>query len=137
LASEGGVLNRLFGFDWFEEYPIASDGGGTFVLNGFLYALIGLHDFSPHSPSSRALFQRGLRSLQALLPLFDTGQRSLYDLRHAQLASRPNIARWDYHAKHVELLDYLDSVTQGKEPWLAVMARRWAEYAHGTPLKHN
>lgn len=33
----------LFGHVWFEEYPTTP---GSFVLNGFMYSLIGLHDFA-------------------------------------------------------------------------------------------
>ena len=41
-ASEGGVRNYVFGhFVWYEEYPTSK---GTFVLNGFIYALVGLYD---------------------------------------------------------------------------------------------
>lgn len=42
-ASAGGVRNYVFDmYPWYEEYPTRD--GGTFVLNGFLYALIGLYD---------------------------------------------------------------------------------------------
>uniref|UniRef100_A0A915P0F5 Heparosan-N-sulfate-glucuronate 5-epimerase n=1 Tax=Meloidogyne floridensis TaxID=298350 RepID=A0A915P0F5_9BILA len=107
-TSKGGIKNQLFGYDWYEEYPTLPSG--TFVLNGFIYALVGLNDFSSFynenknssNFSSKKLFFNGLNSLRSLLPLFDTGQRSLYDLRHVQLKGnlRPNIARWDYHSLH-------------------------------------
>lgn len=41
--SAGGVRNELFGRAWYEEYPTTP---GSFVLNGFMYALIGLYDLS-------------------------------------------------------------------------------------------
>ncbi|PIO56549.1 D-glucuronyl C5-epimerase, partial [Teladorsagia circumcincta] len=41
-ASAGGVRNKLFGNDWYEEYPTSP---GSYVLNGFIYSLIGLYDF--------------------------------------------------------------------------------------------
>jgi hypothetical protein len=37
-----GVQNILFDkFIWYEEYPTVP---GSFVLNGFIYALVGLYD---------------------------------------------------------------------------------------------
>lgn len=133
-ASDGGILNRLFGVDWFEEFPV-TQSNGTFVLNGFLYALIGLHDFAAHSQRSQELFWHGTSSLRTLLPLFDCGIRSTYDLRHIPLGSRPNIARWDYHALHVVLLQWMHRQTN--ETLLKQTAKRWADYANGMPLKHN
>ncbi|KAH7719377.1 D-glucuronyl C5 epimerase [Aphelenchoides avenae] len=134
-ASEGGVTNRLFERDWYEEYPTTP---GSFVLNGFLYSLIGLHDASAlpalHNESS-TLFAAGLRSLVALLPLYDTGSGSVYDLRHLGLKTAPNLARWDYHAVHVYLLKWLFNITGDRS--LNEVADRWIGYAHGKRAKHN
>jgi len=38
-STDGGVLASLFNLPWYEEYPTVP---GTFVLNGFIYALVGL-----------------------------------------------------------------------------------------------
>lgn len=146
LASAGGVRNVFFSHPWFEEYPTTP---GTFVLNGFMYSLIGLHDYaqleksSPSPPSSftssfataSALFQEGLTSLKALLPLYDTGSGSMYDLRHVALNTPPNLARWDYHAVHVYLLKWLVAITGDKG--LDQVADRWIDYANGKKAKHN
>ena len=85
---------------WYEEYPTTP---ASFVLNGFIYALLGLYDVSLTATGdaqlrSRELFSDGVQSLKALLPLYDTGSGSSYDLRHFTLKSVPNIARWDYHS---------------------------------------
>ncbi|GMR41718.1 hypothetical protein PMAYCL1PPCAC_11913, partial [Pristionchus mayeri] len=146
MASAGGVRNEFFSHPWFEEYPTTP---GTFVLNGFMYSLIGLHDYaqlekmSPSPPSSfslsfstaSSLFDEGLSSLRALLPLFDTGSGSMYDLRHVALNTPPNLARWDYHAVHVYLLKWIVSIT-GDET-LDQVANRWIDYANGKKAKHN
>lgn len=59
-ASEGGVLNKIFDNIWYEEYPTVP---GTYVLNGFMYALIGLYDFSQTpsalAPKAKKLFNEG------------------------------------------------------------------------------
>uniref|UniRef100_A0A914LDX0 Heparosan-N-sulfate-glucuronate 5-epimerase n=1 Tax=Meloidogyne incognita TaxID=6306 RepID=A0A914LDX0_MELIC len=142
-TSKGGIKNQLFGYDWYEEYPTLPSG--TFVLNGFIYALVGLNDFSSFynenknssNFSSKKLFFNGINSLRSLLPLFDTGQRSLYDLRHVQLKGnlRPNIARWDYHSLHVTLLDWLYFITQ--ENFFKEISKRWVDYSNGLKIKHN
>ncbi|GMT18817.1 hypothetical protein PFISCL1PPCAC_10114, partial [Pristionchus fissidentatus] len=145
-ASSGGVRNEFFSHPWFEEYPTTP---GSFVLNGFMYSLIGLYDLSqmekldPPPPSSfsssfslsSSLFLEGLSSLRALLPLFDTGSGSMYDLRHVALNLHPNLARWDYHAVHVYLLKWLVAIT-GDEG-LDQVADRWIGYANGKKAKHN
>lgn len=42
LYNSAGVVNRLFDkIVWYEEYPTTP---GLFVLNGFIYSLIGLYD---------------------------------------------------------------------------------------------
>lgn len=53
------------------------------------------------SKEASALFDQGMKSLKKLLPLFDMGSTTSYDLRHFTLNVGPNIARWDYHATHV------------------------------------
>lgn len=43
LSFKGGVLVKFLNFfDWYEEYFIMLS---SFVLNGFIYFLIGLYDF--------------------------------------------------------------------------------------------
>ncbi|CAJ0942152.1 unnamed protein product, partial [Mesorhabditis belari] len=146
LANDGGVRNDfLENMHWYEEYPTTP---GSFVLNGFLYSLIGLYDLSNVETSkefnktvdeginvANQLFINGTRSLLTLLPLFDTGSGSLYDLRHVGLGSAPNLARWDYHAVHVYLIEWLHIITG--EQLLADTAQRWAAYARGNRAKHN
>ena len=86
-TAEGGVSNVLMEkYVWYEEYPFPE---GHFVLNGFIYALIGLYDLSSarDAPTdlgneARRLFQSGLASLKQILPLYDTGKGSIYDLTH-------------------------------------------------------
>ncbi|VDK85514.1 unnamed protein product [Litomosoides sigmodontis] len=137
-AAKGGVLNELFGHPWFEEYPTTP---GTFVLNGFLYSLIGLYDFSQVSNSQNAendsttLFSVGLESLRIFLPLFDSGSGTFYDLRHLGVKMAPNLARWDYHSVHIYLLKWLYIIT--KDEFLNETANRWASYATGHRAKHN
>ncbi|VDD90796.1 unnamed protein product [Enterobius vermicularis] len=145
-ASDGGVSNELFGHTWYEEYPTVP---GTYVLNGFMYSLIGLYDFAstPSKFASRAknLFDKGSRLVTYILGLFflpnfflslyDTGSGSVYDLRHFTLKTAPNVARWDYHAVHVYLLKWIYGITNVK--YFDEVADRWIGYSRGRRAKHN
>jgi heparosan-N-sulfate-glucuronate 5-epimerase len=85
---QGGVLATFLGkFVWYEEYPTSPH---SFVLNGFIYSLLGLYDLHKIAPKEQskealALFDQGMVSLKKLLTLFDTGSGTTYDLRHFTL----------------------------------------------------
>ncbi|KAF1761860.1 hypothetical protein GCK72_010119 [Caenorhabditis remanei] len=145
-SSEGGVRAEFFGNVWYEEYPTTP---GSFVLNGFLYSLIGLYDLSKLEvpvaeidenirmkiKEAQQLYSAGIRSLKQLLPLYDTGSGTIYDLRHVALGTAPNLARWDYHAVHVYLLKWISGIEN--DEFLSKTADRWIGYAYGKRAKHN
>lgn len=81
------------------------------------------------------LFADGMVSLKKLLPLFDTGWGSLYDLRHFTTHVAPNRARWDYHTTHITQLLLLASIDD--DPVLSSTAQRWKEYMAGHRASHN
>lgn len=126
-------MNR---YDWYEEYPTTPS---SFVLNGFIYSLLGLYDVTETAGERGAeaaqLFSRGMESLKAMLPLFDTGSGSIYDLRHFILGTAPNLARWDYHTTHINQLQLLASIDNA--PIFKDVVRRWKGYLKGTRAKHN
>ncbi|KAH9282231.1 D-glucuronyl C5-epimerase [Echinococcus granulosus] len=93
---ECGVRANFLGqstLPWYEEYPAIPS---VFVLNGFIYSLIGLYDLSKmtivnksnNSVTARAsqLLEEGVGTLVRVLPLYDSGTGSFYDLRHLSLA---------------------------------------------------
>ncbi|KAE8739430.1 hypothetical protein FOCC_FOCC015071 [Frankliniella occidentalis] len=137
-SDEGGVLALFLGkFPWYEEYPTRP---ASFVLNGFIYSLLGLYDLKTLAPPAQAkeasvLFEQGMVSLKNLLLLFDTGSGTSYDLRHFTLGTAPNLARWDYHATHVNQLLLLATID--KDPLIEVTARRWIGYMNGKRAAHN
>ncbi|CAL4115809.1 unnamed protein product [Meganyctiphanes norvegica] len=135
--TQGGVRTYFPGnIVWYEEYPTTPS---LFVLNGFIYSLLGLYDLkeSVSAPSNIAedLYEAGMNSLKKLLPLFDTGWGSLYDLRHFTTHVAPNLARWDYHTTHITQLLLLASIDD--DPVLASTAQRWKEYMVGHRASHN
>lgn len=135
-SSEGGIRTRFADkFSWYEEYPTAKS---SFVLNGFIYSLFGIYDVFKVSNDSdaKALFLDGILSLKHMLPLFDTGSGTVYDLRHFSIPSLPpNIARWDYHTTHISQLLYLNTIMPSKV--FEITAQRWIDYLRGKRAPHN
>ena len=137
-SAEGGVLANFIGqYPWYEEYPTTPS---SFVLNGFIYSLLGLYDLKETAPDSlqqdaTRLYETGMKSLRAMLPLFDTGSGSVYDLRHFTLGTAPNLARWDYHSTHVTQLLLLATIDS--DPIFQSTAKRWTGYMKGQRAAHN
>ncbi|CAK1582341.1 unnamed protein product [Parnassius mnemosyne] len=139
VPSHAGGVKALWmdKYVWYEEYPTTPP---LFVLNGFIYTLLGLYDLyvieGENSISlAKKMFDDGMTSLKTLLPLFDTGSGSFYDLRHFTLGISPNLARWDYHATHVNQLYLLAGLDP--DPILLNTARRWEGYMQGKRAAHN
>jgi len=149
-ANSGIVAKFMDRYVWYEEYPTTPP---CFVLNGFMYALIGLYDVAATAPpgdgqsTAQRLYSSGVTSLRSMLPLFDTGSGTVYDLRHLTLggAAPPNRARWDYHATHVNQLLLLSSLLRNgsvttDEPTATefkAVANRWLGYMKGKLAPHN
>lgn len=158
-SRQGGVLAKFMGkYDWYEEYPTTP---ASFVLNGFIYSLLGLYDLNATAPANLSreaglLFDQGMISLKKMLLMYDTGSGSVYDLRHITLGKfgvkflfsklsyercfssagiEPNIARWDYHATHVNQLLLLATID--RDPLIAKTAERWRRYMLGKRAPHN
>ena len=151
-SSDGGVRSWFDNLHvWYEEYPTQPS---LFVLNGFIYSLFGLFDlkstledqiqsldkdstntWTPALDQASQLFDDGLKSLFRLLPLFDTGSGTLYDLRHFGLDVAPNLARWDYHTTHINQLVYLNTILNRES--LVKITNRWMGYMQGKRSPHN
>ncbi|XP_002131978.2 D-glucuronyl C5-epimerase [Ciona intestinalis] len=160
-SEQGGVrATFLKTYTWYEEYPTKPS---SFVLNGFMYSLIGLYDFksllehefgfgsngeppkvslqidSVNLPATyklvNQLYHNGMTSLTAMLPLYDGGSHTFYDLRHFMLHTSPNVARWGYHVTHLSQLVLLYSVS--REPVLKKFINNWSGYLKGKVAKHN
>ena len=136
-SSEGGIRTYFTNtFVWYEEYPTTPS---SFVLNGFIYSLFGLYDLkmscAKECEEASKLFEEGFNSLKQLLPLFDTGSGTLYDLRHFSLKIAPNLARWDYHTTHINQLLYLNTLF--KESVFKNTTKRWISYMKGYRAAHN
>merc|ERR1711934_513112 len=116
-TSEQGVAATVLGHVWYQEYPTYP---ASHILNGFMYGLLGLWDLASvkgfnQKSNANDLYRKGMESLLTLLPLFDSGSGTFYDLRHLTMHTAPKIARWDYHATHINQLLTLATVEKKKE----------------------
>ncbi len=121
-SAEGGVLAELDGDPFVEEYPTSP---ASFVLNGAIFALWGVHDVGVGlgDEETRERFETLTSSLAANLHRWDTGHWSLYDLYPHPL---PNIASAAYHLLHIRELEVLDRLSP--RPELARYRDRFQQY---------
>jgi hypothetical protein len=110
----GGVVASFGGRPWYEEYPSVRP---THVLNGFMFALIGLYDECRWVPRACGVFDVGMRSLRLRIRYFDRPGGSFYYPRAIPVGR-------DYHRLHVALLTALTSVR--RVPSLNAVRRKWA-----------
>ena len=124
----------LSGRVFFLEYPVEPN---VFTLNGYMFTLLGLYDWATETNSAEAdkLFKDGIETLDKILPYYDLGTFSAYDLSyitHSRLPylqpRAPHIAP-RYHAIHIAQLRALSSVTEDK--FLSDRAEKWQGYAEG------
>lgn len=122
-VADGGLMTELGdGLPFFEEYPTVPP---SMVLNGAIFALLGFRDAAVllDDGQARDWWQRGLEGLLSVLPRYDTGRWSRYDLYPHPIA---NVASGAYHLLHVRQLEILARITADPRP--AQMRRRWQGY---------
>jgi hypothetical protein len=119
---EHGGVQRSFpdGALAFEEYPTREP---SLVLNGMLFALIGLHDYALacSDAAAQSCFDAGLLSVKKNLFRYDTGYWNLYDLHRSRRLASPM-----YVDIHVRLLKFFAALTG--EAIFAEAARKWRDY---------
>jgi heparosan-N-sulfate-glucuronate 5-epimerase len=126
--NEGGVLfedeERNL---WIEEYLVDPP---THILNGFIWALWGVFDFwlVRADSSARQIFDRGIHTLLANLPRYDTGYWSLYEQSgtHLKMLASPF-----YHRLHIVQLRVMAMLTGDAR--FTIFADRWETYAKRRP----
>lgn len=122
-ASQGGCRTELRGYAFYEEYPTSPP---SFVLNGLIFAIWGLHDVAMALGDDRARdeWQKAVEMLLACLPEWDLGWWSLYDLHPHPMR---NVASSFYHRLHSNQLRSLAILTGESE--FSAMAQRFDDYA--------
>lgn len=118
-VAEGGLQNVLDGAVVLEEYPTPQP---TAILNGWLFALYGVHELATvaDAPGAQALFDLSYAGLLELLPRYDVGWWSLYSLYDH---GRPDLSKPFYQRLHPELLDALALIRPAS--LLSDYAERW------------
>ena len=78
IENGGVAFTDVAGDLWFEEYIVSPP---THILNGFIWALWGDHDYvlATRDDSAQDLFLRGVRTLVRNLDRYDLGFWSLYE----------------------------------------------------------
>lgn len=97
-----------------------------YVLNGWIFALLGVYDYSAVTEESSAwqLWTKGILSLQKYLPLYDCGYFSLYNLDRRTRLRNP--ASSFYHKVHILQLETLKYLTG--EDIFGNYAIRWRKF---------
>ncbi len=125
--AQGGVLFEAGEDLWLEEYPLPVPGH---VLNGAVYALLGVLDYARTSGEPRAweVWERGLATVLRHLPEFDTGFWSRYEL------GVPELSSVHYHKNiHIPQLEVLRLLSG--DPRVAGVLKRWKRYLL-SPVSH-
>ncbi|UJL46869.1 D-glucuronyl C5-epimerase family protein [Virgibacillus sp. NKC19-16] len=129
-STNNGVLAKFENkFLFYEECPTDPP---SYILNGFMFSLIGLYDLYniTGDKDTKWLYDEGIITLKRMLPLYDLGNRTAYDLTHYTTdGGYPNVANWKYHIGHIHLLDALSSIE--KDPKMKESLLRWQGYLKG------
>lgn len=123
-VQEGGVVfTDEAGDIWFEEYIVSPP---THILNGFIWAAWGVHDFflATQEEAAKELFSRAAKTLRKNLERYDLGFWSLYELSDTRL---PMVASPFYHRLHVIQLRLMYRLTGDQV--FARYAERWETYS--------
>jgi len=129
-TTDGGVMTTLAdldqslsGYIWFEEYVSSP---ANYTLNGYMFALLGLYDWSHYNPVAGDYFGKGIESLVNMLPYYDIGGMTCYDLGHITFGDKDPHVNTKYHGVHIKLLHALHSITGNR--WLQHFEHLWQSY---------
>lgn len=134
-VDQGGVMTTMAAIDpslkdfiFLEEYATTP---ASYTLNGYIFALIGLYDWSKveagDNGQGRAggYFKRGIATLTNILPYYDLGGVTSYDLGYLTF-NKPSKVSAAYHILHVQQLHTLYKIT--REPKLKEFEDKWTAY---------
>jgi len=113
-VEEGGVTAFTNWGPFYEEYTAEVP---TLVLNGKIWALCGIYDFVrvfPENKLARKLFNDGVETVMNILPLYDMGFWSRYNLCKASWYPKVDPATIQYQKLHVSQLKLLFRLTNEK-----------------------
>lgn len=109
------LTTKIFNLTIFDSYyDLNTNKGCNLILNHHLYFLVGCHDYYLYSNEDyfKKLFYDNIEDTINLLPLFDLGNWSSYDLSHIVYKTDIRRCNSNYHFVHIKLLNYLYIVTK-------------------------
>ena len=121
-SHKGGVTSFTSWGPFYEEYTAQVP---TLVLNGMIFSLCGLKDFVrvfPDNRLARRLFAEGIDTLEKILPEYNLGFWSRYNLCRAGWYPETDPATITYQHLHVTQLNMLYRLT-GKPVFRTFAAR--------------
>ncbi len=98
----------------YDEYV---DKQCTYVLNGNLFGLVGLHDYFEATGDEKAslFFDEGCKSIAIMLPYYDYYGATSYDLLHLMIPGAEPVFGNSYaHDYHIVILDALYTYTRNE-----------------------
>ncbi|KQC03811.1 MAG: hypothetical protein APR54_02290 [Candidatus Cloacimonas sp. SDB] len=113
-VEEGGVTSYTEWGPFYEEYTASVP---TLVLNGMIFSLFGVYDFIrvfPENINAKNIFKTGIETLEKILPQYDLGFWSRYNLCKADWYPNIDPATIRYQRLHIAQLKVLHRLT-GKE----------------------
>lgn len=121
-VKDGGVTYKdSYNSWWYEEYVADNIGAKeSRVLNGMLFALIGVHEYYKYTNDmdAKLIFDKGVNNVKENLGKYDDGNGySYYDIVH----NPPD----KYHLIHIDLLNRLYDITH--EEIFREYSEKWTE----------
>jgi len=126
FSNDSKFLNYYDNNIFYEEYPSSP---GSFVLNGMIFSLWGLYDYIRYNndDNARIYFNNGIESLKKMIPLYDLGYWSSYDLRQETWNKKYlNPCTVHYQYIHIKQLEVLEKLT--KEEIFLNYSLKWKSY---------
>lgn len=108
---QGGVMAMTEHGPFYEEYTAEIP---TLVLNGMIFTLCGIYDFVrvfPEDQTAKTLFDDGIRTLRSLLPDYDLGYWSRYNLCKSDWYPETDPSTITYQHFHAFQLELLSQIT--------------------------
>lgn len=110
-VAEGGVTSYTPYGGVYEEYTAEVP---TLVLNGMIFALFGIYDVCrvfPDNAEAKELFAEGIKTICEILPEYDLGFWSRYNLCSAEWYPETDPATIQYQRLHIAQLKALYQIT--------------------------
>lgn len=122
---EGGVTYKTDSHGWWYELIANDQGVKPRILNGHLFALLGIHEYykTTNDSSAKYLFDQGITALKNNLDRFDyeNGTYSYYDL-----SSPKKLPSQDYHRLILNQLQELFEITS--DPTIKKYLEKWQNF---------